>query len=406
MKILHLTPTIPWPADSGGRIAVWNQLRAEARFAQVGLLSFGETTPDQEVMDHLGEICWEAEVVRRPRSLDGVVGGARSLLTQTAMNLAKYRWPVFTDALTAFISNWKPDVVVAHHLHMAPYLGEVFGPARVLREHNVDSELMFRYAESLHNPAMAAFARRQADQIRATERRLTGLVEHCQMISSDDAHLLGGIAPGLPTSVVPAAINPAEYEPAAIPSAESDPLIVIAGSMGFRPTGEGVLQFVETCWPKIRNKLPRARLRIIGSSPTTLANRLRRVSGVELTGRVDRVADWLDGANAFVVPLDVGSGIRVRILESMAWSIPIVSTTIGCEGIDVENGRHLLIADGPDEMSAAVLKLVREPVVAQTLRREGRRLIERKYSLDAVELLTSRLYRRLAPQANMDVANG
>ncbi|HEX7879715.1 MAG TPA: glycosyltransferase, partial [Candidatus Eisenbacteria bacterium] len=93
---------------------------------------------------------------------------------------------------------------------------------------------------------------------------------------------------------------------------------------------------------------------------------------------------------------EVGSGIRVRILEAMAWSLPVVSTTIGCEGIEVENGRHLLVADGHEQMANAINRLIKEPVVGQTLRREGRRLVEKKYSLEAVESITGRLYRRLA----------
>jgi glycosyltransferase involved in cell wall biosynthesis len=402
MRILHLTPTIPWPADSGGRIVMWNMIRADARLGQVGLLSFTERDPDPATLEALGSALWETELVRRPRTLDGVVGGARSLITSSAMNLAKYRWPVFSEALASFLERWSPDIVVAHHIHMAPYLQEVRSAYRVLREHNVDSVLMERYAASLSNPAMAAFARRQAEQIRDTERRLCPQADLCLTISTEDERALKEIAPGTNLATAPAAIDLSQYEPVALPEEGEDPLLVTAGSLGFRPTGEGVVEFAERAWPRIRRAVPRARFRIIGAAPESLRRRLLRVPGIEMTGRVDEVAPLLAGASAFLVPLRVGSGVRIRILEALAWGIPVITTATGCEGLEVESGRHLLVADRPDEMVAAFQKLLAHPATGQILRREGRRLVERRHSIEVLETMLGRLYRRATAPAEGD----
>lgn len=400
MRILHLSPTLPWPADGGGKIVIWNHLRADARHSQVGLLSFSDGPPDSDTLQAIGTVCGAVEAIRRPRSLDGVVGGARSLITTTAMNLAKYRWPVFSEALQRFVNRWKPDVVVAHHLHMAPYLDEIHGPVRILREHNVDSDLMARYAATLRNPAMAAFARRQVEQIRETERRLLPKMDECLAITRHDEQKLLALAPEANLSVLPGAIDMKDYPLVDPPRGGADPLIVAAGSLHFRPTGEGVVEFVELVWPRIRRALPRARLRIIGHAPETLRRRLARGEGVELTGRVPEMRPHLQGAGAFVVPLRVGSGMRIRILESLAWGLPTVSTSIGCEGIEVENARQILVADAVDAMASAVVRIFREPVVAGTLRREGHRLIEKRYSLEAFEQQTLRLYQRALARRN------
>jgi glycosyltransferase involved in cell wall biosynthesis len=402
MRILHLTPTVPWPADSGGRIGIWNMIRADARLGEVGLLSFCEGEPDAATLDALGSVLWETELVRRPRSLDGVVGGARSLLSSTAMNLAKYRWPVFSEALAAFLERWSPDVVIAHHIHMASYLGEVGSAYRVLREHNVDSILMERYAASLSNPAMAAFAHRQAEQIRETEKRLCPGADICLAISAEDERKLRDIAIGATVATVPAAIDVAAYPSVPPPEDGEDPLLVTAGSLGFRPTGEGIVEFAERSWPRIRRASPRARFRVIGSAPDSLRRRLLRVPGVEMTGRVEDVAPWLAGASAFIVPLRVGSGVRIRILEALAWGVPVVSTSTGCEGLEVESGRHLLVADRPDELAAAVSKLLATPGAGQTLRREGRRFVEKRHSIEVLEAMLGRLYRRATAPARSD----
>ncbi|TPW12229.1 MAG: group 1 glycosyl transferase [bacterium] len=398
MRVLHLSPAIPWPANSGGRICVWNQLRIDARFAEVGLLTFAESSPDQATVEALQEYCSEAEIVRRPRALDGVVGGARSLLTSTAMNLAKYRWPVFSDALKGFLDRWSPDLIVAHHLHMGHYLPEVRGTATILREHNVDSDLMARYSETLANPAMAGFAVRQSDQIRSTEARLCPRVTRCLMITSDDEGKILEMVPEARTAVLPAGIDPADYREIP-PPLDVPPLVVAVGSLNFRPTGEGILYFAEDVWPRLRRSFPGARFRVIGECPDALRRRLMAVAGVEVTGRVDAVRPQLEGAHVFVVPVRAGSGMRIRILEAMAHQVPLVSTTIGAEGIDVTHERHLLLADTTEDLARAVTRVIKEPVLAQTFRREGRRLVERTYSIAALAPVTERIYRRAIAEA-------
>lgn len=399
MRVLHLTPQLPWPADSGGRICAWNQLRIDSRFADVGLLSFVESQPDAATIEAIQHVAHEAELVRRPRTLDGVVGGARSLLSSTAMNLAKYRWPVFSEALRAFVHRWKPDIVVAHHLHMGYYLPEVTGAATILREHNLDSDLMARYAKTLKNPAMASFAERQVAQIRDAEAKILPRVGRCLMISAEEETKVGDIVQGAKTTVLPGAVDLTEYSPINPPGAEADPLIVAAGSFDWRPTGEGVVEFVETVWPRVHRALPRAVFRVIGSCPPALARRLQARPGVEVLGRVERVRPHIEGAHAFVVPVRSGGGMRIRILESLAWQIPTVSTPIGCEGVGVQHGRHLLIGNTPAELADAVVRLVKEPVLAQTLRREGRRHVEKHFTIDALEGLTARIYQRLLEEA-------
>lgn len=405
MRVLHLAPTVPWPPHSGGRIVVWNQLRADSRFAEVGLVTFAEADPSAVELGALHSVCSRVKVVRRPRTLDGMVGGARSLLSSMAMNLAKYRWPVFSQAVKEAVAQWEPDVVVAHHLHMGSYLFEVPQGVRILREHNVDSVLMSRYAESLRNPAMAGFARRQADQIRETEIRLLPRLDRCLVITPDDEQMLKEIAPGVRTAVVPGAIDPADYSPVS-PPRDQDPLVVVAtGSFGFRPTGEGMVDFVERAWPRIRSEARGARLRIIGSCPEPLRRRFLRTEGVEVLGRVDEIRSHLSGAHVFVVPLNVGSGMRIRILEALAYEVPIVSTPIGCEGLGVEDGRHLAVAESIEKMAIRVMALYKNPSQAQTFRREGRRLLQKYYSIEQIEAQTARIYRKALEEAAVQKAS-
>jgi polysaccharide biosynthesis protein PslH len=406
MRVLHLTPSFPYPPDSGGKICVWNQLRADARFAEVGLLSFVDDAPERANLEAIRPVCRKVVTVRRPRRLDGIAGGVRSLWSDVAMNLAKYRWPSFSRALQRMVSDFRPHVVVANNLHMGGYLLELAGPARILREQNVDSDLMERYARTLRNPVMAAIARHQARKILVTEGEIALRADCCLMISPPDEARLREIVPDVRTAVVPGVIATGEYKPSRGASSGDDLLVVATGTFTFPPTGEGVAHFVDRVWPRVLASAPRARFRVIGHCPEALKQRLVAIPGVEVLGRVEAVEPHLDGAHVFVVPLRAGSGMRMRILEAMAWQVPIVTTTTGCEGIAVENGRHLIIADPPEEMASAILRVARETSLATSLRAEGRRLVDESYSLEAAERLTKQIYRTCSERNAVDPGRG
>jgi glycosyltransferase involved in cell wall biosynthesis len=309
------------------------------------------------------------------------------------MNLAKYRWPVATQALERMLAEFRPDVVVANNLHMGSYLLGLAGPALILREQNIDSDLMERYAATFRNPFMAAFVRRQARLVRKAETAIAPRAHRCVMITPVDEARIHQIAPGAQTAVVPGVIAPEEYRPARRPGPGDELLVVATGTFTFLPTGEGLVHFIEHVWPRVIAAAPRARFRVIGHCPEALRRRLEALQGIEVLGRVDSVEAHLDGATVFAVPLRAGSGMRMKIVEAMAWQVPIVTTSIGCEGIGVENGRQVIVADEPQAMATAILGLHRDTALAQNLRSEGRRFVEEHFSLSAAGRQTDRIYR-------------
>lgn len=392
MKVLHLTTTLPWPPDYGGRIVAWNHIRADGRRHEVGLLSFTDSAPGPEAQRALEAVCGLVRTVVRPRGMNGPVGMLRNLFSGTALNMARYRWPVFETALREVVAAWRPDVVVAHHLHMAPYPLRVAGPVPILREHNVDSQLMKRYAAGVENPIASRLAGDQSARIRREESRLCPRFSRCLMITAHDQDMLREIAPAARTVVVPAGLPLEEYDPLPAPAAGAPPLFVSAGSLQFPPTADGVLWFAREGWPHVRAAQPGARLRIVGHCPESIRATLAALPGVEVLGRVEDVRPHLAGAHAFVVPLRAGSGVRIKILEALAWEIPVVTTRLGAEGIPAEAGRDLQFADDATGLAEALLGLYAAPALAEAARRAGRRLVENHYALDALGALTDRIY--------------
>lgn len=392
LRVLHVCMIIPFPPDYGGRIATWNHLRADARHADVGLVTLVEEMPDEATLGAMGEVLQTIRCVRRPRGREGALGALRALVSGYPVNLARYRWPVFGAAVEEVARAWRPDVVVAQHLHMAPFPLRVPGVARILRHHNIDSTLIARLGATTPNPVTGALLRGLANQVRQDERRHCPRYDRCVVMTPDDQSILARIAPDARTAVLPAGLPVEEYRIVAPPPAGAPPTLVTAGTLVFQPTAEGVIGFVREAWPLVRRRHPDATFRIIGNCPPGVRAELAGAPGVELRGRVDSVRDALEGAHAFVVPLRAGSGMRIKILEACAFGLPVVSTTIGAEGIPVTPGRELLIADDPAAQAEAIHGLFVDPDRNAALRRAGRAFVEERYSLTALSAQTERLY--------------
>jgi glycosyltransferase involved in cell wall biosynthesis len=165
------------------------------------------------------------------------------------------------------------------------------------------------------------------------------------------------------------------------------------GAINYFPNQDGLLYFLREVWPSIEKRDPKARLKIIGQHPTPeiLAHRGPRI---EVAGKVDDLRPHLASAAVSIAPLRIGGGTRFKILETMAMARPIVSTSLGAEGIDAEPGRHLLLGDDAASFAAAVSRVLADPELASRLGREGRALVEERYSWASAAQVLEGLYRR------------
>lgn len=156
--------------------------------------------------------------------------------------------------------------------------------------------------------------------------------------------------------------------------------IVFTGAMNYYPNVNAVLFFAQHCWPLIQAHAPDATWQIVGREPPAEIGALARLPGVQVTGSVPDVRPYLTEAAVALAPLQIGSGTRLKILEALAMGKALVSTSIGCEGIAVVPGKHLLIADQPETFASAVVELLNDPTKRHELGTAGRKLVETQYS--------------------------
>jgi glycosyltransferase involved in cell wall biosynthesis len=156
--------------------------------------------------------------------------------------------------------------------------------------------------------------------------------------------------------------------------------VIFTGTMDYYPNTQAALYFAQHCWPRIRAQVPDATWQIIGRDPPPEVQRLAKLPGVTVTGWVPDMRQHLAGAAVAIAPLQIGGGTRLKILEALAMQRAVVSTSLGCEGLELEPGKHVLVADQPEAFAEAVIELLRRPELRQELGRNGRTLVEMAYS--------------------------
>jgi glycosyltransferase involved in cell wall biosynthesis len=212
--------------------------------------------------------------------------------------------------------------------------------------------------------------------------------------SEREAGILEDHAPGTPVAVVPNGVDLELFR--ASPAATEPFTAVFNGVLDYRPNLDAALYLVDEIWPLVRRRCPLAQLLLVGRGSAADRRRLER-EGVAVTGEVPDVRPYLERATVVLVPIRMGGGTRLKVVEGLAMGKAMVSTSLGCEGIAVRDGEHLLVADTPGDFAAAVVSLLEDPATARALGLAGRALMEESYSWELAGARLEGLYRGLAP---------
>lgn len=389
MKILIVCPKLPYPATDGGRIAILEPLRHLAsRGYHITLLAFAEKTPSSDVLCYLKKFCSLEVVYRDTRS--HVIPLVLNLLSPVPYTVSKYLSAVMTDHLRKIMAREQFALVHLENLHMAGYqviTRQEFGCPTVLRQQNVESVLAERYA-STQKGFRRVYARLHALKLKRFEYRMCKMMDLCLMITPQDANQLRQLSPTARTMVVPAGVDLGACSP--LSEAEAPGSIVSVAAMDWPPNADGVVWFHNHVLPLIRKSHPGVRFYIVGKNPPREVQHLARDNEVIVTGFVDDVQSYLEKGSVFVVPLRSGGGMRLKILQAMAASRAIVSTTIGAEGIQVTHGLNIMLADDPIDFALQTTRLLNDASLRRRLGQNARSLVQTSYTWShAVDLLES-----------------
>jgi polysaccharide biosynthesis protein PslH len=379
VRILLLTQVVPYPPDSGPKIKTYNLLRYLSLRHQVHLASFARSEAEEANARELERYCSGVTTVRltRSRSRDGLAM-LQSFTTGRPFLVERDDLSEMRQALGALTATHQFDAVHADQLTMAQFALDLPVKLKVLDEHNAVWSIVRRAA--VREPTWRRLlAELEWRKLRAYEGKVCRQFDRVTVVSDDDRAALEKAAGRTFSAVViPIAVDTDEL--AFRPPEPSAHHILSVATMFYPPNVEGIQWFINNVFPLVREVDATVNFFVVGSRPPAGIVRLGHLTkGVEVTGYVADLEPMLARSAVLVVPLRSGSGMRVKILEAFARGIPVVSTTIGVEGIAARPDEHLLIADDERGFAQAVLSLLGDARLAERIAQAGRRLVEERY---------------------------
>jgi len=366
MRILLLTPQLPYPPHQGTSLRNFNLIAQLARRHRVAVLSFIEPDQSLSAAEPLLTLCEWVDTLAVPQRSTRT--RLRQMLTTPRPDMAWRLWsPAYADRLAQRLAEAPFDVVQIEAIELAPYLPVIRAanppPLIVFDDHNCEWLLQKRAClTDLRVPARwpaALYSFVQWQRLKGYEADTCRGVDRVVAASEADQRAIHAIAPDVRVTIVPNGVALEEYSEYRGPVEHYD--LVFTGKMDFRPNVDAMLWFCDEVLPLIRRRHPHVTLAIVGQRPHKRLERLRRVPGVTLTGWVPDVRPYIGGAAVYVAPLRVGGGTRLKLMQAMAMGSAIVATPLGAEGFPFEDGHHLLLAETAADFATAVASLLDNP---------------------------------------------
>jgi sugar transferase (PEP-CTERM/EpsH1 system associated) len=387
VKVLFLTPQVPYPPQQGAALRNWGLISGLADRHEVAVLSFRTSGQSLEPPDPLRAVC-RTETV--PLPVRGLRDRLRVMLTTRQPDMAlRLASELYAGRLMEWLARESFDVVHVGGIEMAPYLElvEAARPRPLVVFDNLNCEYLLQqraFLTDLRVPGRwpgAAYSLVQWRRLRRYEAQVCRRADRVLAVSEADAAALRKLVPGLGVVVVPNGVDALAYRPEVSDVAlqASERALVFTGTMDFRPNVDAVLWFARRVLPRVRAEVPEAHFFVVGQRPHRWLDGLRSDPAVTLTGWVEDVRPYIARAAVYVAPLRIGGGTRLKLLEAMATGKPVVSTRLGAEGYPVTHGHELLLADTPVDFAAAVVALLRAPERRAELGRVARAFAERHY---------------------------
>jgi len=399
-KILFLTPDLPYPPHQGAAIRSFNLIKNLAARHEIHLLSFIQEDNTLERTGPLSGYC--SSIATVPLGSRSATRRALSVLCSAKPDMAlRLPSPQFANQLRIRVMRERFDFVQVEAIEMAQYglavkkMSLPSPPVVIFDDINAEYLLQRRAFETdVKHPRLwlgAFYSLLQWQKLRHYEAKACRRMDRVVVVSQADRKALQRLLPDLESTVVPNGVDTGYYLPVDTEK-ESDSTLVFTGKMNFRPNVDAVIWFTQKVWPLIQSEFPEARFRVVGRNPHPRLKPLRELPGITLTGYVEDIRPHIAEAGVYVVPLRVGGGTRLKVLEAMSMGKAIVSTSLGCEGIDITPGQELLIADEPLYFAKEVVSLMRDHRRRRELALAARRLVEVRYDWQHITSLMERVY--------------
>ncbi len=383
MRVLFVGAWLPWPLSSGGKLRVFHLLRTAGREAEIHVHTVLEPDQEPSLARHLEQHVASVRCYRRG-PVGPIARWTRPKLERWFFSRELHR------ALAAELASDAFDLVHVDELALARALPRRSPVPLVQHHHKLDTVLFER-------TTAGAGPLRHFDlaKLRRLERVSTRRTRHHLVCGEPDARILAARYPHLAIDVLPSGFDPETFRPSEPPAPREPDLVVFVGSMSYAPNVDACVHFVERVWPRVVARRPDARLELVGRDPAPAVRRLAS-ERIVVTGEVPDVRPHLARASVVVVPLRIGGGTRLKLPEALGMGCAVVSTRVGAEGLALEDGEHVALADDEEAFAERTVALLADPVAAAALGARGRARALERYGWDALGAELAAIWRRVA----------
>ena len=347
MRILFLSPRQPLPARSGAKLREYHFLRALGQAGEVTYLYFSDPGAAPLTQTDL-PFCWEVVAVPKPpaygigKTLLGVAG-------PWPLPILNYTSQAMSAVVARVLGEGNYDILHLDSIHMIRYAMQAVKlckkpPLAIYNWHNIESEAMQRFSDTIASFSKRAYAQLTASKLEICERQILREAYGHIVCSVREREQLVQQAPGARINVVENGVDTTYFGDGGSVQGETRRLVFV-GAMDYFPNSDAATFFAANIWPGVRERLGAVELTIVGSNPGRAVRELGQLPGITVTGMVPDVRPWYHGAFAAIVPLRTGAGTRLKILEAMAAGVPVISTPLGAEGLEVLHGGNILLAE-------------------------------------------------------------
>jgi sugar transferase (PEP-CTERM/EpsH1 system associated) len=391
MKLLWVKAGGLLPPDTGGKIRSFHILKQLARTHEITLFTFYPEHPNDQ---HLRGNGIFSNIVPVPlplpprRSIGEYVRSARMMAAGRPFTIDKYLYPEVRRRYADLRATSAFDLVVCDFIFPAPVIDWQTPPPKILFTHNVEAQVWERHYKIASNPLVKLACWLEARALARAERYYVQLADRVLTVSENDRACFLQYVDASRVSVIPTGVDTEYFRPSPEPAQPGT--MVFTGSMDWMPNEDGVAYFVEKIFPLIRREIPEALFWAVGRRPLRRLQALAS-GNVVVTGAVEDIRPYLGKAAVCVVPLRSGSGTRIKIFEAMAMGKAVVSTPLGAEGLPVQHGENIVLAEDPADFARQVVDLLRDPQRRERLGQAARQLVEQSYGWPAVAAYFDRI---------------
>ncbi len=381
MKILHVMPYNPVPPVFGGALRIYHILKSLIRYNDVTVLTYGSPGDERIIRETFGKELKDVHVVQLPMRRR-----MRRLVQMYALCTGQSFFHLMADTrrmqstIDRLMDENGFDLVYVEFPHMAGFAYPP-GVIKVLDAHNVEYEIYRQMWLRSRSPLRKVHYRHEYASLLRFEVAVFRKQDAVVATSENDKVIIDSHAPSVPKFVVPNGVDTEYFRNGTEPTEPHS--LIFSGRIGYMPNYDGISYFLDDIFPLIQRQIPDVKIYIVGMSPPADLKK-RRSENIIVTDFVPDVRPYFEKASVYVVPLRLGSGTRLKLLEAMSMRKPVVTTTIGSEGIDITNGDSALVADNPEDFATAVVRLLRDPLLGRKFGRNGYELVRQRYDWSVI----------------------